>query len=121
MNSQVYRNAKLSIFEKAMAGEITESQRDALLVLLEEKKEADCPKKEEVEDLFGRLSDAYPELKEDIEKLSKKLEKACNKDDDKDEESDDDKDGNKKDDDDDSEEESVSEAALELFSIIDAL
>lgn len=107
-----YKEAKLSIFEKAAAGLVTESQRDELLALLEAKKAESELTPEAINDFFDNLEDMYPDLKEDIEKLAKKIEKAAGDDGDENESSD-------KEEGDDGEQ--VSEAAMELMSLIDSM
>lgn len=101
MRDIVYKNAKLEIFEKSVAGEITESQRDELLAMLEAKKESSELTPDAIEDFFDNLEDAYPALKDDIKKLSKKIEKSSGESDDE------------------SDETEVSEAALDLLDLID--
>ena len=109
MKESVYKNMKITIFEKAVAGVITESERNDLLAILEEKKACeeltdDCIKK-----FFDDLVDKYPNVEDDVKKLQKKLKKADDEDEGKDEDESDDK----EDDD-----EAVSEAAVEIYSRI---
>ena len=115
MTNAVYKETKLAIFEKAAAGLITESQRDDLLLYLEEKKEETELTPDKIEDFFDELEDMYPDLEDDIKKLAKKIEKLGEsssedpEDDESDEdESDDNKDGGE-----------VSEAVLDLMEKID--
>lgn len=111
MKKSVYKNAKLDIFEKAVAGEITESQRDELLTMLEEKKEASELTPDAIEDFFDELEDMYPDFKDDIKKLAKKI-----KDSSDDSKGDDDKDEKKED-----KGEEMSEAAKDLLELINSL
>lgn len=114
MTNTTYKETKLAIFEKAAAGLITESQRDDLLLYLEEKKEETQLTPDKIEDFFDELEDMYPDLEEDIKKLAKKIEKSGessgedSEDDDSDEAEDDNKDS-----------EEVSEAVLDLMEKID--
>lgn len=114
MRDIVYKNAKLEIFEKSVAGEITESQRDELLAMLESKKKSSELTADAIEDFFDDLEDAYPALKDDIKKLAKKIEKSAGGNDD--ESSDDEKEEEPKED-----ETEVSEAALDLLDLIDSV
>ena len=112
MTNEVYKQTKLAIFEKAADGEITESQRDDLLLYLEEKKEETELTPDKIEDFFDELEEKYPDLEDDIKKLSKKIEKSgdsSKSDDDEDDESADEKEEGCK----------VSEAALDLMDKID--
>lgn len=112
MKESTYKNAKLDIFEKAVAGEITESQRDELLFMLEEKKNEESLTSDQIEDFFEQLEDMYPDLKDDIKKLAKKIEKSGgNESNDESDDSDE-----KKDD-----ETEVSEAAQDLFDLIESI
>ena len=111
MKNSTYTRMKLSIFEKNAAGEITESQKDELLTLLEEKKCETTLSKDKIEDFFDELKDMYPDCKDDIKKLSKKILSSSD-------ESSDEKDDKEEDE---SNEEEVSEAALEIFEMINNL
>lgn len=115
MTTEVYKQTKLAIFEKAADGEITESQRDDLLLYLEDKKEETDLTPDKIKDFFDELEEKYPDLEDDIKKLAKKIEKSdggsddSDDDDDSDEDESDDKDGE------------VSEAVLDLMGRIDSL
>lgn len=115
MTTEVYKKTKLAIFEKAADGEITESQRDDLLLYLEDKKEETDLTPDKIKDFFDELEERYPDLEDDIKKLAKKIEKSdggsddSDDDDDSDEDESDDKDGE------------VSEAVLDLMGRIDSL
>lgn len=115
MTTEVYKQTKLAIFEKAADGEITESQRDDLLLYLEDKKEETDLTPDKIKDFFDELEERYPDLEDDIKKLAKKIEKSdggsddSDDDDDSDEDESDDKDGE------------VSEAVLDLMGRIDSL
>lgn len=113
MTTEVYKQTKLAIFEKAADGEITESQRDDLLLYLEDKKEETDLTPDKINDFFDELEERYPDLEDDIKKLAKKIEKSDGGSDDSDDDDDsdesDDKDGE------------VSEAVLDLMSRIDSL
>lgn len=115
MTTEVYKQTKLAIFEKAADGEITESQRDDLLLYLENKKEETDLTPDKIKDFFDELEERYPDLEDDIKKLAKKIEKSdggsddSDDDDDSDEDESDDKDGE------------VSEAVLDLMGRIDSL
>ena len=119
MTNEVYKQTKLDIFEKAADGEITESQRDDLLLYLEEKKEETELTPDKIEDFFDELEEKYPDLEDDIKKLSKKIEKSGDS-----SKSDDDEDDDNDGEDDESADEKeegckVSEAALDLMDKID--
>ena len=119
MTNEVYKQTKLAIFEKAADGEITESQRDDLLLYLEEKKEETELTPDKIEDFFDELEEKYPDLEDDIKKLSKKIEKSGDS-----SKSDDDEDDDNDGEDDESADEKeegckVSEAALDLMDKID--
>ncbi len=115
MTTEVYKQTKLAIFEKAADGEITESQRDDLLLYLEDKKEETDLTPDKIKDFFDELEERYPDLEDDIKKLAKKIEKSDGGSDDSDDDDDSDKDES---DDKDGE---VSEAVLDLMSRIDSL
>lgn len=115
MTTEVYKQTKLAIFEKAADGEITESQRDDLLLYLEDKKEETDLTPDKIKDFFDELEERYPDLEDDIKKLAKKIEKSDGGSDDSDDNDDSDKDES---DDKDGE---VSEAVLDLMSRIDSL
>ena len=116
MKTSIYKDMKIAIFEKAVCGEITESERDELLTMLEAKKESDAQSEKDIKDFFDSLKDTYPDLEDDIKKLQKKIEKSANDDDDESDDSDEKSDeGN---DDEKEDEGEVSEAALELFELI---
>lgn len=108
MKESVYNNTKLIIFERCMNNEITEAERDELLQLLEEKKEATSMTNDQIKEFFSNLSDMYPDMSDDIEKLYNKINKSGSSDDD---------------DDDSTEEESVeiSERCMEILDIIDSI
>ncbi len=107
MRDSVYKTARLAIYEKQDAGEITESQRDQLFAMLEAQKEASELTDDKIKEFFDELSDKYPDCSDDIEKLAKKLAKCGD-------------DEEEKDDDDDSDEE-VSESVRELMKMIESL
>ena len=109
MTIETYKTAKLAIFEKAVDGLITESQRDELLMLLEEKKAESDLTAENIKDFFDNLKENYPNLEEDIEKLAKKIEKSTDDNDDTESS------------DTDEEDSEVSEAAIELMGLIDSM
>ena len=116
MKTSIYKDMKIAIFEKAVCGEITESERDELLTMLEAKKESDAQSEKDIKDFFDSLKDTYPALEDDIKKLQKKIEKSA---DDNDDESDDSDEKSDEGNDDEKEDEGeVSEAALELFELI---
>ena len=116
MTNTIYKETKLAIFEKAAAGLITESQRDDLLLYLEEKKEETELTPDKIEDFFDELEDMYPDFEEDIKKLAKKIEKS-GKSSGEDSEDDDSNEDEGEDDNKDSGE--VSEAVLDLMEKID--
>ena len=76
MTRQQYNTIKLDIFEKAHAGEITDEQRDELFTMLEADKAASELTASAVKDFFAQLSEKYPDLADDIEKLQKKIDKS---------------------------------------------
>ena len=115
MTTEVYKQTKLAIFEKAADGEITESQRDDLLLYLEDKKEETDLTPDKIKDFFDELEERYPDLEDDIKKLAKKIEKSDGGSDDSDDDDDSDEDES---DDKDCE---VSEAVLDLMGRIDSL
>ena len=108
MRDIVYKNAKLEIFEKSVAGEITESQRDELLAMLESKKESSEMTPEGIADFLDELAEAYPYLEEDAKKLAKKVKKAS-------------KGGSSDDSESEEDETEVSEAAVDLLELIDSV
>lgn len=108
MRDSVYKNAKLEIFEKSVAGEITESQRDELLAMLESKKESSEMTPEGIADFLDELAEAYPDLEEDAKKLAKKVKKAS-------------KGGSSDDSESEEDETEVSEAAVDLLELIDSV
>ena len=119
MTNAVYKETKLAIFEKAAAGLITESQRDDLLLYLEEKKEETELTPDKIEDFFDELEDMYPDLEDDIKKLAKKIEKSGKSSDEGDsEDSEAESDGDSEKDDGGEE---VSEAVLDLMEKIDLI
>lgn len=119
MTNAVYKETKLAIFEKAAAGLITESQRDDLLLYLEEKKEETELTPDKIEDFFDELEDMYPDLEDDIKKLAKKIEKSGKSSDEGDsEDSEGESDGDSEKDDGGEE---VSEAVLDLMEKIDLI
>lgn len=103
MRTSTYNEVKLAIFEKETAGLISESQRDELLQVLEEKKAATELTPDSIQEIFEELAEMYPDLEKDITALAKKLEKAG---------------GSESSDDDSDDGEEVSEAALDLFEMI---
>ena len=76
MKDSVYKKAKLAIFEKTAAGEYNEDQRANLLAMLEAKKDEESLTSDQIEDFLDQLSGMYPDLKDDIKKLAKKIENA---------------------------------------------
>lgn len=115
MTTEVYKQTKLAIFEKAADGEITESQRDDLLLYLEDKKEETDLTPDKIKDFFDELEERYPDLEDDIKKLAKKIEKSDGGSDDSDDDDDSDEDGS------DDKDDEVSEAVLDLMGRIDSL
>ena len=111
MLNAVYKSAKLAIYEKHDAGEITESQRDELFAMLEAQKESSNLTPEKIKDFFDELAEKYPDNADDIEKLSKKLNK---------EEPEEDT-GDDKGSDDSTDGEEVSESVRELMQMIENL
>ena len=105
MRDSVYKSARLAIFEKQDAGEITEAQRDQLFEMLEAQKESSELTDDKIKEFFDELSDKYPDCSDDIEKLAKKLSKVCDEDDKEEDDSD----------------EEVSESVLELMRMIENL
>jgi hypothetical protein len=114
MKMSVYKGTKLSIFEKAAVGEITESQRDDLFAALEAKKAESELTPEKIEDIFDELVEKYPDLEDDIKGLSDKIAKA-GKGDEPEEKADD------KGDEEAAPEETTNESAKEIMDMIDAL
>lgn len=114
MRESIYKAARLNIFEKQRAGVITESQRDELFAVLEKEKEESEMTKSKAMDLLDEMKETFPNLSDDIEKLSKKFDKA-----DKDDDSDGgDDDGGSEEGGDDEGEEEVSEAFQDLLNTI---
>ena len=118
MKSEVYKQTKLNIFESFQAGEINESMKDKLLTMLESKAEEgegceDCD--EETVEIFDKLNEKFPDLKDDIADLRKKVceghEKRGEKKDDEDDEKEEKKEDKKED-------APVSEAAIDLLKAI---
>ena len=125
-----YKETKLSIYEKAADGLISDNDKVKLLAMLEAKKDEETLSEEDIEKFFKNLTDMYPDLEKDIEKLSDKVAKAAGG------ESEDSGESKEADDDttpsdegeteDDPVEESaanvlVSEKALELFEMVQSL
>jgi len=102
MRIKEYKEAKLKIYERCAAGLVTESQRDSLLQLLEEKKGEDLTP-ESIGDFFDQLKDKYTDLEDEIDNLQTKIKKIDNKE------------GSNDGDDE------VSEAAMDLMKMIDNL
>ena len=110
MLKSVYNKAKLSIFERCENGTITPAQKSELLTLLEETKDATELNEESIKDFFAQLVEKFPDNKDDIEKLHKKLAKE----DEKEEEAEEKKDEEEAKED----EEQVSESAKEMLDAI---
>ena len=119
MKMSVYKGTKLSIFEKAATGEITESQRDDLFAALEAKKAESELTPEKIEDIFDELVEKYPDLEDDIKGLSDKIAKAGKGD--EPEEKADDTAADDKGDEEAAPEETTNESAKEIMDMIDAL
>lgn len=113
MKTSVYKAAKLNIYEKFHDGVITESQRDELFTMLEaEKNETELtPKK--IEDFMDELGEKYPDLEDEIEKLSDKI---CDADKCDDKEKEDPKDEDKGDSEDD-----IEESVRDMLNTLQAL
>ena len=116
MRESTYKDIKLNIFEREAEGAITESQRDDLLQVLEEKKESTKLTPEAIQDVFDELEEMYPDLEDDIKKLAKKI--ADSDDGAKDNEPAEDKGDSDNDDKKDDDDEQMSEAARELETLI---
>lgn len=75
MKESIYKAARLNIFEKHRENLITESQRDELFAILEKEKCDTELNDDKVLDILDEMEDKYPDLKDDIKKLAKKIEK----------------------------------------------
>lgn len=113
MTNEAYSRAKLTVYEKADAGEIDIYERDELLAMIEAKKDEESISKDDAIDMLKQISDSFPDLEKDIKKVSDKLEDMDGGDDDS--KDDDSKDDDSKDDD-------VEESAFDdLFDYYDSL
>lgn len=91
MTNEAYSRAKLTVYEKADAGEIDIYERDELLAMIEAKKDEETVSKDDALDMLKQISDSFPDLEKDIKKVSDKLEDMDGGDDEsKDDDSDDD-------------------------------
>jgi hypothetical protein len=72
-----YKETKLSIYEKAADGLISDNDKVKLLAMLEAKKDEETLSEEDIEKFFKNLTDMYPDLEKDIEKLSDKVAKVA--------------------------------------------
>ena len=108
MTNEAYSRAKLTVYEKADAGEIDIYERDELLAMIEAKKDEESVSKDDAIDMLKQISDSVPDLEEDIKKVSDKLEDMDGGDDDSK--------------DDDSKDNDVEESAFDdLFDYYDSL
>lgn len=126
MKLSEYKDTKLAIYEKAANGEITDDNKVQLLAMLEAKKDEETLTQDDIDKFFKNLTDMYPDLEKDVEKLSKKIEKAAGGDDSSDDSEDKGSDDKAADeapaDDAGSEEDApVSERAMELLEMVQNL
>lgn len=113
MTNEAYSRAKLTVYEKADAGEIDIYERNELLAMIEAKKDEETVSKDDALDMLKQISDSFPDLEKDIKKVSDKLEDMDGGDDDS--KDDDSKDDDSKDDD-------VEESTFDdLFDYYDSL
>jgi hypothetical protein len=91
MTKEQYQETKLAIYENAAAGKLTKAQCNKLLVALEDKKESETVSVDDAKSFLKDLSDSYPDLEDDIEKLTKKLDDMGGDDEGSDDSGDDDK------------------------------
>ena len=75
MKESIYKAARLNIFEKHRENLITEAQRDELFAVLEKEKADTDLTDDKVLDILDEMEDKYPDLKDDIKKLAKKIKK----------------------------------------------
>lgn len=113
MKNSVFTAMKLKIYEENVAGNITDSERDEALVALESKKNDEAMDAKKAKDCLEEIAEAFPEVEDEIKEICKKIKDSSK---DKDGEDDTDDEDDKKDN-----EEEMSEAAKELFNLIDSL
>ena len=75
MLNDVYKKAKLDIFERFDRDEITASQKKELLTLLEAAKEESELNEESIKNFFDQLKDQYSDKSSEIEKIYDKVTK----------------------------------------------
>lgn len=121
MKESIYKAARLNIFEKHRENLITESQRDELFAILEKEKCDTELNDDKVLDILDEMEDKYPDLKDDIKKLAKKIEKSSGDSDEGESDGDKGDEGKEGEPEEEKPEEEVSEAYKELLNEIKGL